>query len=128
MIAATYTPFTAQLKADITALCLLAAIWGVAIVGIVLKFTFPGRLDRLSIGLYLLLGWSGTLLYDDVKSTLPASILWLIAAGGILYSAGVVFHLCDRLRFHNAIWHGFVLSAAVCHFTAVIECVALTRA
>ena len=47
--------------------------------------------------------------------------LWLLAAGGVLYSAGVGFHLWENLRFQNAIWHGFVLMAACCHYTAVLE-------
>jgi hemolysin III len=54
--------------------------------------------------------------------------LWLLAAGGILYSAGVIFHVWQNLRFQNAIWHGFVLVAACCHYSAVLDCVVLARA
>jgi len=128
LIAATYTPFIVQLKADAVTIGLLLLIWTVAIAGVVLKISCPGRLDRLSIGLYLLLGWSGLVLYGPFTATLPASVLWLMAAGGLLYSGGVIFHVWERLRFQNAIWHGFVLCAAVCHFKAVLDCVILMRA
>ena len=127
LIAATYTAFLAQTKAQITTVGLLVAVWLLAIVGIVLKLALPGRLDRLSIGLYLLLGWSGLMAYEPVTTILPRSTLLLIAAGGLLYSAGVVFHLWHRLRFQNAIWHGFVLIGASCHYKAVLDCVALTH-
>jgi hemolysin III len=103
LIATTYTPFIAQMKAEMTTVVLLLGVWSVAIMGIVLKLALPGRLDRLSIGLYLLLGWSGMMAYEPVAATLPRSTLWLIAAGGMLYSAGLVFHLWERLRFQKAI-------------------------
>jgi hemolysin III len=127
LIAATYTPFIARMKVEIATVGLLLAVWCLAIVGIVLKLALPGRLDRFSIGLYLLLGWSGMMAYEPVAATLPRSTLWLIAAGGMLYSTGVVFHLSERLRFQNAIWHCFVLIGALCHYMAVLDCVALAK-
>jgi hemolysin III len=127
LIAATYTPFIAQMKVEIATVGLLLAVWCLAIVGMVLKLALPGRLDRLSIGLYLLLGWSGMMAYEPVAATLPRSTLWLIAAGGMLYSTGVVFHLSERLRFQNATWHCFVLMGALCHYTAVLDGVALAK-
>ena len=72
LIAATYTPFIMQLKDSIFAIALLIGVWCVAIVGIVLKLALPGRYDRLAIGLYLAMGWSGIMLYDAVVAALPA--------------------------------------------------------
>ena len=120
LIAATYTPFAAQLK-GFAAVALLAWIWSIAAIGIALKLVLPGRFDRLSILLYLLLGWSGVMLYEPIIAALSASTLWLLAAGGLLYTAGVVFHVWHSLRFQNAIWHAFVLGAAACHYTAVLD-------
>jgi hemolysin III len=120
LIAATYTPFAAQLK-GIFAFALLAWIWSIAASGIALKLMLPGRFDRFSIALYLLLGWSGVMLYEPILAALSASTLWLLAAGGLLYTAGVVFHVWQSLRFQNAIWHAFVLGAAACHYTAVLD-------
>jgi len=123
LIAATYTPVFAQLQDRVFAMSLLAGVWSVAVVGIVLKLFFPGRFDRLSVGLYLAMGWSGIVAYDSGLSSLPQLAVWFIAAGGLLYSFGVIFHAWRRLRFQNAIWHCFVLLGAACHYTAVLDLV-----
>jgi hemolysin III len=123
LIAATYTPIFAQLQDRLFAMSLLAGVWGVAAVGITVKLAFPGRFDRLSVGLYLAMGWSGLIAYDAGLSSLPSMTLWFILAGGLLYSFGVIFHAWQRLRFQNAIWHCFVLLGAACHYTAVLDLV-----
>ena len=75
LIAATYTPFITQMKDSIFAIALLIGVWCVAIVGIVIKLGFPGRFDRLSVGLYLAMGWSGFMVYDAGVSSLPTLTL-----------------------------------------------------
>ena len=124
LIAATYTPFLLNMKSGMTAALLLGVIWLTAAAGITLKLMWPGRLDRLSIALYLVLGWSGALAYEPAAALRPLT-LWLIVIGGALYSIGVLFHIWERLRFHTAIWHSFVLGAAGCHYAAVMSCVTL---
>jgi len=121
LIAATYTPFIMELKDSVFAIALLIGVWCVAIVGIGLKLAYPGRFDRLAVGLYLALGWSGIMLYDSVVTALPRMALWYVLAGGALYSLGVIFHAWRRLRFQNVIWHCFVLLGAACHYTAVLD-------
>jgi hemolysin III len=123
LIAATYTPVFVQLQDRVFAMSLLAGVWSVAVVGVVLKLFFPGRFDRVSVGLYLAMGWSGIIAYDRGLSSLPHLAVWLIAVGGLLYSFGVIFHAWRRLRFQNAIWHCFVLLGAACHYTAVLDLV-----
>jgi hemolysin III len=123
LIAATYTPFILEVKDSGFAMVLLAGVWCVAILGIVLKLLYPGRFDRVAVGIYLAMGWSGVMLYDAVVKALPALVLGFILAGGLLYSFGVIFHAWRRLRFQNAIWHGFVLAGAACHYTAVLDLV-----
>ena len=86
LIAATYTPFIMELKDSYFAIALLIGVWCVAIVGVVLKLTLPGRFDRLSVGLYLAMGWSGMMLYDAVVKALPAMAIGFVVAGGVLYS------------------------------------------
>jgi hemolysin III len=124
MIAGTYTPFIAQTKGSLVAMGLLAGVWLTAGVGIILKLLLPRRFDRLAVVLYLLLGWSGAVVYEPVVAALPSLGIWLLAAGGALYSMGVVFYAWRNLRFQNAIWHAFVLVAACCHYAAVLFCVA----
>ena len=99
----------------------LAAIWSAALAGMAIKLIWPGRFDRTSVAIYLILGWSGIFLIGPITAALTPATLVLIVIGGVLYSCGVVFHAWRRLRFQNAIWHGFVLGAAVCHYGAVIS-------
>jgi hemolysin III len=122
LIAGTYTPFLAQMKNVLASAGLGIGVWLTAVIGMALKLVLPGRFDRLAIVLYLLLGWSGVTAYDSLASVLPSSSLWLLAIGGLLYSLGTLFHVWQGLRFHNAIWHGFVLLAASCHYSAVLAC------
>jgi hemolysin III len=124
MIAGTYTPFIAQMKGNLVAMGLLTGVWLTAAVGIIFKLLLPGRFDRLAVVLYLLLGWSGAVVYEPVVVALPSLSIWLLAAGGALYSMGVVFYAWRSLRFQNVIWHTFVLVAACCHYAAVLFCVA----
>jgi len=121
LIAATYTPLIIEVKDSFFAIALLIGVWCVAIVGIVLKLALPGRFDRLAVGLYLAMGWSGLMLYDAVVKALPTMALAFLIAGGVFYSLGVIFHAWRRLRFQNVIWHCFVLSGAACHYTAVLD-------
>ena len=126
LIAATYTPFIMALKESYLAIALLIGVWCLAIAGVVLKLALPGRYDRLAVGLYLALGWSGVMLGDAVVKAVPPLALGLVVAGGVLYSLGVIFHAWQRLRFQNAIWHGFVLLGAACHYTAILDLIVLT--
>ena len=123
LIAATYTPLILELKDSYFAIALLIGVWCLAITGIVIKLALPGRYDRLAVGLYLALGWSVIMIYDSVATALPPFAIGFVIAGGILYSLGVIFHAWRRLRFQNAIWHGFVLLGAGCHYTAVLDMV-----
>jgi hemolysin III len=122
LIAGTYTPFLAQIKSVVAFAGLGVGVWLSAAIGMALKLALPGRFDRLAVLLCLLLGWSGVIAYDSFASALPSASVWLLAIGGILYSVGALFHVWRGLRFHNAIWHGFVLLAASCHYCAVLAC------
>ena len=128
LIAGTYTPFMAQLKVNLAAGGLLVGVWTTAALGVVLKLVLPGRFDRMALVVYVVLGWSGVMFCGPVIAALPTSTLWLLAAGGALYSMGVFFHLWRSLRFQNAIWHTFVLLAAGCHYAAVLDYAVLAPA
>lgn len=119
-IAGSYTPFAVAPLADGPGRALLVGVWGAAAAGCALKLLAPRRFELASVGLYLALGWSGLLVAGDAARMLSGTALALIGAGGALYSAGVVFHLWDGLRYQNAIWHGFGLAATVCIYAAVL--------
>jgi hemolysin III len=123
LIAATYTPFIAQMNRTVVSAGLGIAVWTTAALGILLKIALPGRFDRVSVLLYLLLGWSGMVVYESFTAGIPRGSLYLLGMGGILYSVGIVFHAWGRLRFQNVIWHSFVLLAAICHYAAVVSAV-----
>jgi hemolysin III len=72
-----------------------------------------------SIALYLGMGWLIVTVLRPLSVAMAATDFWLLMAGGLIYSAGVIFYLLERLPFHKAIWHGFVLVAVVLHFTAI---------
>src|SRR5690606_35206741 len=107
------------LQMDAAGAWLLTWMWLMAALGMFLKIFFAGRFDRLTILLYLGVGWSGALVFDTMLNSLSPTVLWLILAGGVVYSVGVIFHLWHSLRFQNAIWHGFVLAGASIHYSAV---------
>ncbi|HET7384863.1 MAG TPA: hemolysin III family protein [Pseudolabrys sp.] len=123
LIAATYTAFMLPMHGATPAV-VLAIIWAAALAGMAIKLLWPGRFDRASVALYLAMGWSGLFAIEPVAAALAPVTLALIATGGVLYSAGVMFHAWRSLRFQNAIWHGFVLIAAFCHYAAVLTSVA----
>jgi len=128
LIAATYTPFLQRGTNDPLILFMLVAIWLTALGGITLKCLFPGRYDRLAILLYLAMGWSGVVVAAPISQYLPPITVWLIVAGGIIYSLGVIFHVWEKLRFQNAIWHAFVVAASAVHYGAVVTCFSLSSA
>jgi hemolysin III len=124
-IAGTYTPFLAVIGDTPAAPVMTSLIWGASLVGVALKLIVPERFGRLAIVLYLAIGWSGVLVFQLLAAALPASTLWLLLAGGITYSAGIVFHLWERLHFQNALWHVFVVAGASLHLWAVIDVMVL---
>jgi hemolysin III len=121
MIAGTYTPFTTRDPASGWSISFTSFIWIVAVFGVVVKLAFPRCLDRLTIVTYLALGWVGLVALGPLAARLDASTIDLLLAGGLLYTVGIGFHLWRKLPFQNAIWHGFVLAAAACHYAAIVQ-------
>jgi hemolysin III len=102
-------------------------VWGASLTGIALKLIVPERFGRLAIMLYLAIGWSGVLIFQNLAVSLPTSALWLLVAGGVVYSVGIIFHLWERLHFQNALWHGFVVVGASLHLGAILDCMVISR-
>lgn len=119
MIAGSYTPFVVLRLPGGTAAWLGGLVWCGAVTGVLLKLLFPRRFERVSIALYLLLGWVVVLAFDPLIDNITRQTLELMIAGGVLYTVGVPFCLAERLPFHNAVWHALVLAAAICHFAAI---------
>jgi len=128
MIAGTYTPFVANIAAPGWRWGLMGTIWLIALTGLVIKLAFPRRLDRVSVLAYLCLGWIALTALHPLFDALTAPTVLLLVVGGVLYTIGVAFHLWERLRFHNAIWHAVVVVAAGFHYCAVLFGIALAAA
>ena len=120
MIAASYTPFMLAKLDGPMAWTVLAVVW---IGGPGGRRDEPaGPLERpasVYIAMYLVLGWAALTIIDQLIHSLSPLGLGLLAAGGILYTIGVIFHVNKKLPFNSAIWHGFVIAAASCHFAAI---------
>jgi len=119
MIAATYTPLAVNRLGYPDGDLILVAIWLTASFGVTMKMLFPGRFERLAIVFYLAMGWMVVAVLKPLAASMTAVDFWLLVAGGLVYSAGVLFYVWDRIPFHKAIWHGFVLTAAVLQFSAI---------
>ena len=125
MIAGTYTPFTLLLGHGPVALWTICGVWMAAAAGVFLKLFDSDLFERVGVALYLALGWSSVIVLPNIAERLSIASLALLAIGGLSYTVGVIFHLSERMRFHNAIWHLFVLLGASCHFGSICLSLAL---
>ncbi len=119
MIAGTYTPFAVLLAGD-AAPSILAGIWGAALVGVGFKMVSARRWAGFTLTLYLAMGWAVVVIGGPILNGVSNATFTLIAAGGGFYTIGVVFLYWTRLRFHNAIWHAFVLIASFLIYAAIL--------
>ncbi|PRD15628.1 PAQR family membrane homeostasis protein TrhA [Pantoea coffeiphila] len=119
LIAGTYTPFLLVGLKSSLAHGLMVVIWSLALAGIVFKLAFAHRFEALSLVTYLLMGWLSLIVIYQMVTKLPAGSVWLLAAGGVIYSLGVIFYVAKRIPYNHAIWHGFVLGGSLCHFFAI---------
>ena len=119
LIAGTYTPFLLVGLKSPLAHGLMVVIWSLALVGVLFKLAFVNRFEALSVITYLLMGWLSLVVIYQLAMKLSPGGIWLLAAGGIIYSVGVIFYVSKRIPYNHAIWHGFVLGGSVCHFLAI---------
>jgi len=120
LIAGTYTPFTLVTLRGRWGWSVFGVIWGLAIAGVVLEAVARGRTRRLQLPLYLAMGWMIVLVARPLMRELAPGGLFLLLAGGVAYTFGVLFFVWQRLPFHHAVWHVFVLGGSICHFFAVL--------
>lgn len=119
LIAGTYTPFLLVGLKSPLAHGLMVVIWALALAGIIFKLIFIHRFKVLSLVTYLLMGWLSVIVIYQLAMKLAPGGIWLLAAGGIIYTLGVIFYVAKRIPYNHAIWHGFVLGGSICHFLAI---------
>lgn len=120
LIAGTYTPFTLVNLRGGWGWTLFGMVWAITIFGMVLELTARRRYKRLSIALYLGLGWLVVVAVKPMLAAVDTAGLLLLLAGGLSYSLGVIFYVWKRLAYHHAVWHVFVLTGSILHFFAVL--------
>ncbi|MDZ7782315.1 MAG: hemolysin III family protein [Halioglobus sp.] len=119
LIAGTYTPFTIAVLKGGWGWSLFGIIWGLAVLGVILKIFFTGRYRVLSTAIYIGMGWLVLIALVPLSQALTTTaMVWLIV-GGVLYTGGTLFYHFERMPFSHAIWHLFVLAGSICHFVAV---------
>ncbi|CAK3353489.1 hemolysin-III family protein YqfA [Vibrio crassostreae] len=119
LIAGSYTPFLLVGLRTPLAMGLMAVIWGIALVGIIMKIAFVYRFKRLSLFIYLAMGWLSLIVVYQLAMNIDIGGLVLLAVGGVIYSLGVIFYVAKRIPNNHAIWHLFVLAGCACHFFAI---------
>jgi hemolysin III len=120
LIAGTYTPFTLITLNGVWGWSLFTFTWGLALAGVAFKVFATGKFEKLSLAIYLGMGWCAIAAIEPLLRALEPGGLALMLAGGITYSGGVAFYTWERLRYHHAIWHLFVLGGSILHFFAVL--------
>jgi hemolysin III len=120
LIAGTYTPFTLGVLRGAWGWTLFGLVWSFAALGIVFKTVLGMRYPRASTVFYLAMGWHAVIAMRPLVAQVPWPGLVWIAAGGLLYTGGVVFYVLEHRRYSHAVWHVFVLGGSVCHFFAVL--------
>lgn len=120
LIAGTYTPIALIVLKGAWGWSIFGVVWSVSIVGIILEFIDANRFRKLSIILYLLMGWFIVIATNRLTHNMEPGGLWLLLAGGLSYSVGVVFYLWKKVPYNHAIWHLFVLGGSICHYFVVL--------
>ena len=123
LIAGTYTPFMLVTLFDSNGIWILASVWVLAVIGIMLELSIRNRIEALQIVIYLTMGWLVVIDFDALKQALPETGVYLLTAGGLAYTVGIIFYVLDYknlLRHSHGIWHLFVLAGSFLHFLAII--------
>jgi hemolysin III len=119
LIAGTYTPFMLLSVGGWIGLGATIMIWTIALSGIVFKCFVKGGFQKLSVTLYVLMGWLAIFFIYPLYQALPGGGMRLLVLGGLCYTLGVVFYVAKKIQYTHAIWHAFVVAGCMCHFFAI---------
>jgi hemolysin III len=119
LIAGTYTPFMVLAIGGGVGLTGMVVVWSIALIGIFFKIFANKRFPKLSVITYLLMGWIAILFIYPLYNALTNEGLWLLVAGGLCYTVGVLFYVAKKVQFTHVIWHVFVVAGCVCHFFSI---------
>ncbi|MCU0444800.1 MAG: hemolysin III family protein [Microscillaceae bacterium] len=121
LIAGTYTPILLMVIGGTWGWTVFGIQWGMALLGIVLKMFYAGRYEAISLTMYALMGWAIVFKINYLYQVLPLEGFGLLVAGGLAYTAGIVFYVLDhRVYFAHFIWHLFVLAGSLLHYLLMV--------
>lgn len=118
-IAGTYTPIAYFMLPEGWNWGILAGVWAFALIGVVFKLVAIGKYKKLSLALYLMMGWLIVIAAKPLWETAPHNLVYWIIAGGAFYSLGTVFFSLRKVPYSHAIWHLLVLGGSICHFVGI---------
>ena len=116
LIAGTYTPVAMITLINGNGWLILGTVWGIALLGTILKLYFTGKYELSSLLLYLIMGWLIVLDFQNLLNHSTEGGLALLLLGGAFYTIGIVFYAVRRIPYNHFIWHLFVLGGAVSHW------------
>ncbi len=120
MIAGSYTPFTTHILTGAWAWGMTIIVWTIAALGILGKIFLPRLPEAIWVALYVAMGWIVVFAFRPIVHGLSWPAVTLLVVGGLVYTAGVIFHLNERLAYAKPIWHGHVVAAAGVHWVAIL--------
>lgn len=121
LIAGTYTPVCMSILKESHGDLILALVWGLSFFGTILKLFFTGKFEKISLLLYLIMGWIILIDIDTFYQNTSAISLWFLALGGLFYSTGILFYIMHKLKYHHVIWHIFVLLGSFFHYLMIFN-------
>jgi hemolysin III len=124
LIAGTYSPFTLGPLRGPWGWAIFALIWTLAIGGVLMKLFSGLQREKLSLVLYVGMGWLILIAVRPLAVAVPVKTLIWLFAGGVAYTGGTIFFVNERRRYNHFVWHLFVLAGTLCHFCAVFSCTA----
>ena len=119
LIAGTYTPFALVTLNGFWGWLIFGIVWGIALIGLVLKLFYTGRFRKISTLAYVLMGWVVIIAIKPLINNLSGDGLFWLFIGGVFYTVGAVFYLLKKLPYSHGIFHVFVLLGSLSHFFAV---------
>lgn len=120
LIAGTYTPFTLYTLRETVGIKLFFVVWASAIIGIILNAIDLKKYEKISVLLYLVMGWCIVFALKPLLASISTLTLVLLVVGGVLYTVGIIFFLITKYRYMHSIWHLFVLAGTVTQYLAVL--------
>jgi hemolysin III len=118
-IAGSYTPVALRVIGGWKAVAILSVQWAMVLFGILYKSLSRRSMPKVSLAIYLVMGWTVVLILPSFYRHANPVLFWLILAGGICYSSGAVFYAMKAVRYHHMVWHLFVFAGACCHYVGI---------